>query len=124
MEDVADVSTDLVEFNEVEFTHVLVIHKNFTGVRPNQADHVFEDHGFTRPREPDDAQRLPIQDLEIQAPKDLVSAERTMNVLKYDAHNRTTAQNASRTRISILDTTTARVVATPTPPAPPFAWNP
>ena len=84
----------------------------------------FEDHRFSGSGEPDDAECLPIPDLEIQSSKDLVPAERAMQVPDLDTHSRTTAQNASSTRISMLDTTTARVVATPTPPAPPFAWNP
>ena len=85
---------------------------------------MFEDHGLAGPGEPDDTECLTVQYFEIQAPKDVVLAERPMDVIELYAHNRTTAQNASSTRISILERTTAWVVATPTPPAPPFAWNP
>ena len=87
LKDVADIAAEFVELLDVEFTHVLAIHDNVTGVGPKQAHHVFEDHRLARSGEPDDAERLAIQHLEIQSPKDVVLAERPMNVLEQDAHD-------------------------------------
>ena len=81
LKDVADITTEFVEVLDVELIHVLAIHDNVTGVRPNQTHHVFEEDRLAGPGEPDDAERLTIQHLEIQPPKDLVLAERPMNVL-------------------------------------------
>ncbi len=124
LKNVADVTAKLVELLNVEFTEVLAVHHDLTRVGAHQADNVLENHGLAGSGEPDDAECFPVLDREIQSPEDSVLAERPTDVTEHDAHSRTTAQNASRTRISMLDTTTARVVATPTPPAPPFAWNP
>src|SRR5690606_18978758 len=67
----------------------------------------------------DQDDRLALPDLERDAVQHDPVAERLAHTLEHDAHRSVAAQNASRTRISMLPTTTARVVARPTAAAPP-----
>ncbi len=108
----------------LELGNVLPVHPHLAAVRLEQAHHVLEHDRLPGTGRADNAQRLTFVDLEGEPPKNLLPPERLVDVVELDAHSRSSAQKASRTRISMLASTTERVAEMPTPAAPPLVWNP
>src|SRR5690606_31584584 len=124
LEDVPHTPPQLVEFVTRQPDDLLAVHPHRTGIRLDETYDMLEHHRLPRPGEAHQSGRAPILDPQGEALQHLLRAERLVHVDEFDHCRSTTAQKASKTRISMLEITTARVVATPTPSAPPCVVNP
>ena len=103
--------------------HDSAVHLNLTRVGLEQTHDVLQRDALAGTRVADDDQRLAVLDLERESLEDGLVPEALVDVAKGDQRS-TTAQNASSTRITSADSTTASVAARPTPSAPPRTLSP
>src|SRR5206468_3149256 len=107
----------------IECTDRLTVNDDVAGIGVQQSDDVLQRHTLARAGVADDDHGLRVANLELEPSQHLLAIERLVQVLEFD-HNRTTAQNASSTRMKIAEYTTVRVVLRPTPSAPPRVDSP
>ena len=109
---------------QLERRDLPAVHRHPSIVRLQEPDDGLEQHRLADSGAADHRHRLALPDLQVHPVQDDLGAEPLRDTLQDDAHSSVTAQNASSTRISMLLTTTACVVARPTASAPPRVLNP
>jgi hypothetical protein len=124
LEDVPDLSPQFRQLVPSQLRDLLTIDLHRTVVRSEQADNVLQRNGLAGARESYERERVPFLDPQGETLQHLLGAECLVDVDELDHWRSTTAQKASKRRISMLEITTARVVATPTPSAPPAVEKP